>query len=44
MRDGEPNAVELAREIETEQERLLLQAKQNYLAARTNEENIHNDN
>jgi succinoglycan biosynthesis transport protein ExoP len=29
---------ELAREIETEQQRLLLQAKQNYLAARTNED------
>jgi len=29
---------ELAREIETEQQRLLLQSKQNYLAARTNED------
>jgi polysaccharide biosynthesis transport protein len=29
---------ELTREIETEQQRLLLQAKQNYLAARTNED------
>lgn len=29
---------ELSREIDTEQQRLLLQAKQNYLAARTNED------